>query len=64
MIGNTAGATPGSAPLHIIAHGPHGLSQQSIQKSQYIRTANTESIYVVNRNILHNVYDGDYSHKS
>ena len=31
----TAGATPLSAPLHIIAHGPHGLSQQCI------KTANT-----------------------
>ena len=52
MIGNTAGATPASAPSHIIPHGPHGLIEQNIQKSQYIRTANTESIYVVTHNIM------------
>ena len=59
MIGNTAGATPASTPLHIIAHGPHGLSQQRIRTR-----ANTESVYTVTRNILHNVYDSDYSRKS
>ena len=30
--GNTAGGTPPSVPLHTIANGPHGLSQQSIKQ--------------------------------